>query len=157
MFKPGAYRAQVQGKPCIFCRISASSGSDASEYVIFASDEFMAVLDRYPTQVGYVQAFPRAHVETLAALGKSAYLRLHELVYRIADLLPEVVPCERVYTAMLGSAAMTPHLHMHVVPIPPGLPLELQEWTALDKNQGILAPVPQVAGRITEHLRARLG
>lgn len=43
----------------------------------------------------------------------------------------EVLPVERLYLMSLGSQEGNDHVHWHVVPLPPGVPFEKQQFNAV--------------------------
>ena len=48
------------------------------------------------------------------------------------------MPTERIYSLSLGSQQANAHVHWHVAPLPPEVPYEQQEFSALLKENGIL-------------------
>ena len=52
-------------------------------------------------------------------------------VYRVGSALSSVVPTERLYILSLGSQQGNSHVHWHLAPLPPGVPFEEQQFTAL--------------------------
>jgi diadenosine tetraphosphate (Ap4A) HIT family hydrolase len=70
-----------------------------------------------------------------------------------------VVPTERLYVLSLGSQQANRHVHWHVAPLPPGVPLDEQQFAALDVTRaGVLrlsdAEMADLARRIGEALSA---
>ena len=65
-------------------------------------------------------------------------MRLQTLVHRVAKALKKIVATERVYVLSLGSQQANRHLHWHVAPLPPGVPLEKQQFQALMLENGML-------------------
>ena len=61
-----------------------------------------------------------------------------------------------MYSLSLGSQEANAHVHWHVAPLPPGVPYEQQELSALVKDNGILsiseADQSEVARMIASHL-----
>jgi hypothetical protein len=49
--------------------------------------------------------------------------------------LRRAVPTERLYILSLGSQAANRHVHWHIAPLPPGVPLEEQQYAALSRNE----------------------
>ena len=47
------------------------------------------------------------------------------------------MPTERLYILSLGSQARNRHVHWHLAPLPPGVPLERQQLAALDVDDGL--------------------
>jgi histidine triad (HIT) family protein/ATP adenylyltransferase len=66
------------------------------------------------------------------------------------------VPTERIYSLSLGSQQANAHVHWHVAPLPPGVPYDQQEFSALRKDNGILdvpeADQAELAQAIRGHL-----
>ena len=66
------------------------------------------------------------------------------------------MPAERIYPLSLGSQQANAHVHWHVAPLPPGVPYEQQEFSALRKDNGILdlpeADRAELAQTIRSHL-----
>ncbi|MGO7726250.1 HIT family protein, partial [Rhizobium ruizarguesonis] len=65
-----------------------------------------------------------------------------------------------IYVLSLGSQQANSHLHFHVVPLPPGVPLEKQQYHALMAEYGVLQipddQMAQLAQRIGEAYRSEL-
>jgi histidine triad (HIT) family protein/ATP adenylyltransferase len=100
---------------------------------------------------------PRAHVEHLFRdLDRAAYLRLQDVVYRVARAVEQAVASERTYALSLGSQQGNSHVHWMVAPLPPGTPYERQQYHALMAENGTIAmstaDASALAGRIREHL-----
>jgi histidine triad (HIT) family protein len=64
---------------------------------------------------------------------------------------------ERVYILSLGSQQAVAHVHWHVVPCPPGMPMEQQGLPLLDATErGILQLTPEEGETLVALLRAHL-
>jgi hypothetical protein len=65
-------------------------------------------------------------------------------------------PAERIYSLSLGSQQANAHVHWHVAPLPPGVPYDQQEFSALREANGILdipeADQAELARTIRGHL-----
>jgi diadenosine tetraphosphate (Ap4A) HIT family hydrolase len=137
-FDVSAYAARTKAQPCFICEL-VRGNPDFAHHVVFEDEETIAFLNKYPTLLGYTLVCPKAHKEDLANdLSRSEYLRLQSLVQRVARALKGIVPTERVYVLSLGSQQANRHLHWHVAPLPPGLPLEHQQFHALMLENGVL-------------------
>jgi histidine triad (HIT) family protein len=137
-FDLAEYLEGVRTRPCFICGLVASDPAFA-HHVVYEDDFAIAFLNRFPTLAGYVLVCPKAHVEQVTGdLGD--YLRLQTLVYAVAEALRAVLEVERVYILSLGSQQANRHVHWHVAPLPPGVPLEAQQFAALDAERaGVLA------------------
>jgi diadenosine tetraphosphate (Ap4A) HIT family hydrolase len=66
------------------------------------------------------------------------------------------VPSERTYVLSLGSQQGNPHIHVHVVPLPPGTPYEQQQYHALMAENGVVQPTREETAALGAALRAAL-
>jgi len=137
-FEFDKYHKRIREGPCLFCSLANHDVDVTQEHYLYEDEFAIVVLDRYPTQYGYSLVFPRQHVEQIFLLDTETYLRLQAIVHKTVKAVQLATGAERVYTACLGSQLLSPHIHYHVVPIFPGLPLEDQQWNALDKSRGVL-------------------
>jgi diadenosine tetraphosphate (Ap4A) HIT family hydrolase len=124
--------------PCFVCA-TAAGHPDYHHRMVYEDEETIAFLTRAPTQLGYCLVCPRAHIESWFEMEESAFLRLQAVVRRVARALASVVATERMYALSLGSQQGNAHLHWHVVPLPPGVPYERQQFHALMAEHGVLA------------------
>jgi len=137
-FDVARYIAGTKSQPCFICEL-VRGNPDFAHHVVYEDDEAIVFLNKYPTLLGYTLVSPKAHKEDLAdELSRDAYLKLQALVQRVARALKRVVPAERVYILSLGSQQANRHLHWHVAPLPPGVPLERQQFHALMLENGML-------------------
>lgn len=113
---------------------------------MFFEDELaIAFLSKYPTLYGYALVAPREHLEHVTAdFTEAQYLALQRVVWRVGRALARVVPTERLYVLSLGSQQANRHVHWHVVPLPPGLPLPEQQYAALDRADYLDIPEPEL-------------
>jgi diadenosine tetraphosphate (Ap4A) HIT family hydrolase len=140
-----AYVERTRSGHCFICEF-VGGNPDYEHHRVHEDDEAIVFLSKYPTLVGYCLIAPKQHLEDLADdLSERRYLRLQALVHRLARALKRVLPVERVYVLSLGSKQGNSHLHWHVVPLPPGVPYEKQQYHALMAEHGILnLPEPEM-------------
>ena len=158
-FDVASYVASVQSRPCFICGLV--SGDPAFAHYIVHEDEFaIAFLNKFPPLPGYVLVCPKAHLEQVTGdFSREDYLRLQALVHEVGEALRATLETERVYILSLGSQQANRHVHWHVGALPPGVPLEEQQFAALDVERvGFLAMEPEemaaLADRIAEAMRA---
>ena len=90
---------------CIFCKIIAGEIPSA---VIFEDDEFKAILDRFPSNIGHVLILPKKH-----------YANIFKLAVKIAKNIKEVLGIEAMNIIQNnGSLAgqTVHHFHLHLIP-----------------------------------------
>ena len=80
------------------------------------------------------------------------------MVFAVSEAVRAVLDVERVYILSLGSQDANRHVHWHVAPLPPGVPLERQQFAALDAERaGVLVmdelELTDLAGRIAQAIR----
>jgi diadenosine tetraphosphate (Ap4A) HIT family hydrolase len=134
-----AVRRRTAGR-CFICEI-VSRNPEYGHHVFFEDEFTIAFLSKYPTLYGYSLVAPREHREQVAAdFTEDQYLALQRAVWRVGRAITQVVPTERLYVLSLGSQQANRHVHWHVVPLPPGLPLGEQQYAALDRADYLDVP-----------------
>lgn len=149
-------RQMRQQGQCFICRVIDRSHS-YSHHLVYEDADTVVFLNRYPTLLGYCLVSPRNHIEDWARdLSEAEFLSFQRVVHRVARAIAATVPTERVYSLSLGSQEANAHVHWHVAPLPPGVPYEKQEFSALLKENGILdiseAEQAELARSIRSHL-----
>jgi diadenosine tetraphosphate (Ap4A) HIT family hydrolase/pimeloyl-ACP methyl ester carboxylesterase len=126
----GAIQAALEGR-CFICETVAGSPG-FRHHVVYEDDAAVAFLNRYPALLGHVLVAPKEHREHVTAdFGEEEYLALQAVVRRVGEAVRQAVPAERLYVLSLGSQEANRHVHWHVAPLPPGVPLEEQQLAAL--------------------------
>ena len=135
-FDVESYVARVRGGPCFVCALVRGDPAQ-TEHVIARTETAVAFLARWPTQRGYALLAPLEHREDVVAdFTLDEYLDLQAQVHRLGRAVAAAVPTERLYVLSLGSRQGNAHVHWHVVPLPPGVPYEEQQYAALDAERG---------------------
>lgn len=130
--------ARSRHGPCFICEL-LKGNPDYAHHIIAEDEDHVLFLSKYPTQRGYALVCPKRHVEDLALdLSSEAYLALQARVHRLSRAMKRALPVERVYVLSLGSQQGNRHLHFHVVPLPPGVPYEKQQYHALMAEHGVI-------------------
>ena len=128
-----ALRTELGGR-CFICEMLAGNPNFA-HHVVYEDDGTIAFLNRYPTLYGYVLVAPKEHREQVTGDFTTAeYLNLQAVIHSVGEAIRQVVPTERLYILSLGSQQANRHVHWHLVPVPPGLPLKQQQLAALDSD-----------------------
>jgi len=138
-FDHGAYEARVRDAGCFICSIVRGEQPHHSEHVVYRDDRLIAFLSQPPVQRGYVLVAPLSHREQVVMdFDLDEYLHLQTFIHRLGRALPQVLPVERLYVLSLGSQQANAHVHWHVVPLPPGVPLEQQQFRSVMLEHGYL-------------------
>lgn len=135
---PADVRAGVAGR-CFICELLAGT-LELEHHVFYEDDAAFAFLNAYPTLYGQSIVAPREHREDVTGdFALDEYIALQVVVHRVGEALCSVVPTERLYVASLGSRQANRHVHWHVAPLPPDVPLERQQLAALAwETDGVL-------------------
>lgn len=133
-----SYIEQITSGLCFICEMLAGN-PDYRHHIIYENEIAVVFLNRYPILYGYTLVAPRQHRERVTGdFTREEYLSLQDLIYRVAEVLRQVVPTERMYILSLGSQQGNSHVHWHIAPLPPGVPLEKQQFEALRLEKGVL-------------------
>lgn len=144
--------ARSRHGPCFICEL-LKGNPNYVHHIIAEDEEHILFLSKYPTQRGYALVCPKRHVEDLAlGLSSEAYLALQARVHRLGRAMKRILPVERVYVLSLGSQQGNSHLHFHVVPLPPGVPYDKQQYYALMAEHGVLDIQAEQMADIAERL-----
>lgn len=145
-----ALRREV-GDRCFICELLAGN-PEFRHHVVYEDGHSVAFLQRFQTLYGYVIVAPREHREQVTGdFRLDEYLALQAVVYRVGEAVRRAVPTERLYVLSLGSQDGNSHVHWHLAPLPPGVPVEEQQLAALDTDEGLDLgedELQELAGRI---------
>jgi ATP adenylyltransferase len=152
-----AYLHEI-AKGCFVCRLVEGDPTLAQHHIVWQNNEAIAFLNRFPTVYGYVLVAPITHLEQVSGdFSLYQYLSLQRIVHAVAEAVRHALKPERVYILSLGSQEANAHVHWHVVPCPPGVPLEQQQLALLDASQnGVLQLEPQEGAALAARLRDNL-
>lgn len=141
---------------CFVCEIVAGN-PDYPNHTVYRDDSAIVFFPRYPNLYGHCLVAPLQHREQVTGdFTKNEYLRLQELVHRVGEAVRAAVPCERLYVMSMGSQQANRHVHWHVAPLPPGVPLYRQQFAAFGLAAGALELAADEWEVLTSRLRSLL-
>jgi diadenosine tetraphosphate (Ap4A) HIT family hydrolase len=141
-------RRRTAGR-CFICEV-VKGNPEFAHHVFYEDELSIAFLSKYPTLYGYSLVAPRDHKEqVIADFTEGEYIALQRAVWRVGWALTQVVPTERLYVLSLGSQQANRHVHWHLAPLPPGLPLGEQQFAALDRSDYLAIPEPELVDLAT--------
>ena len=147
-----ALRRELAGR-CFICEL-LDGNPEYRHHVVYEDDHTIAFLQRFQTLYGYVLVAPKEHREqVIGDFSLDEYRAFQAVVHRVGEAIRRTVPTERLYVLSLGSQHGNRHVHWHLVPLPPGVPFEEQQFAALDTDQGLdltEEEMHQLADRIKE-------
>ena len=130
-----AVRRELAGR-CFVCELLAGN-PEYAHHLVYEDERAVAFLQRFQTMYGYVLVAPREHRERVVDdFSEDEYLELQRVVHRVGRAVARAVPTERLYVLSLGSREGNSHVHWHLAPLPPGVPFEQQQLTALETDLG---------------------
>ena len=147
------YARRAQSNPCFICKVVMGT-HHFPHAEIYRDDFAIAFLNRFPTQLGYTLVAPIAHqTQVITDYSREEYLQMQEVIHRVGRAVSAAMSAERLYIMSLGSNQGNAHVHWHIVPLPPGVPYEEQQFAAvMAETKGYLdLPVEkhhELAGRI---------
>ena len=131
-----ALRRQLEGR-CFICEMLRGN-PDFHHFIVYEDEETVAFLQRFQTLYGYVLVAPKQHREQVTGdFSREEYLALQAVIHRVGEAVRQTVPTERLYVLSLGSQDANSHVHWHVAPLPPDVPLKSQQFAALDTDVGV--------------------
>lgn len=115
-----AYIQDNQVSGCVFCHIAAHAELDRSHHVLFRTQEYFFVMNKYPYTPGHFMMIPHVHTDAIETLEASLWQAMSTHIPQAVALLKEVLGAKGVNIGMnLGHAAgagIAEHIHMHFVP-----------------------------------------
>jgi diadenosine tetraphosphate (Ap4A) HIT family hydrolase len=140
--------------PCFVCAYLGGH-PDYEHEPIYGDDHVVAFLSRYPTLLGYTIVAPRAHVVDVTG-DYNLFRRVTDVVHDLAEALKLTLLTERIYLMSLGSHQGNAHVHWHVVPLPPGVPYERQQFHAVMAENGVLEVTREEQAGLAARIRRAL-
>ncbi|MCP4536878.1 MAG: HIT family protein [Chloroflexi bacterium] len=151
-----SYIERVTSGPCFICEILAGN-PNYKHHIIYQDETAIVFLNKFPILYGYTLVAPRKHCEHVTSdFTHEEYLALQALIYRVSEALSQVVPTERMYILSLGSQQGNSHVHWHIAPLPPDVPLEEQQFEALRLEKGILTLSEEEMAGLAARIRQKM-
>lgn len=156
-FNQKEYLNEIAGT-CFLCRLAEGDPTLPPHHIIWRGGGAIAFLNRFPTVYGYVLVAPEAHLEQVTGdFSLHQYLGLQRVVHTLAEAVRLELRPDRVYILSLGSQQANAHVHWHIVPCPPGVPLEQQQLALLNAKEGGVLQLEHSEGEaLALRLRERL-
>jgi len=150
-----AYRERIRSC-CYVCEL-LNGNPEHFHHVAYRDDEAVVYLCKYPCVWGHVLVAPVEHKEHLADdFTVDQYLALQRIVHRASRALTSIVETERLYLLSLGSQQGNRHVHLHLVPLPSGVPYDDQQLELMAESRGYLDPPFESMKRLAADLAARM-
>ena len=101
---------------CIFCSIISK---DREAAYVYEDEEFMAIMDKYPINIGHTLVMPKKHYKTLLDMPLNDIARLFALTAYIAKAVVKATNADGFSIGQNnGEVAnqIIPHVHVHIIP-----------------------------------------
>tara|TARA_E500000318_G_scaffold95511_1_gene95352 strand:+ start:963 stop:1466 length:504 start_codon:yes stop_codon:yes gene_type:complete len=150
------HRASAAGK-CFICEL-IDRNPEFEHEIICETDHAVAFLSKFPTMFGYCLVAPKRHLEQVTGdFSEAEYLDLQRVIYRMGEAIRKALAPERVYILSLGSQQANAHVHWHIAPLQPGVPLAQQQYHALMHENGVVTPSEESCADFVRRVRKLLG
>lgn len=115
---------------CFVCE-TVTGNPNYQHAIVYEDASAIAFLAKYGNMKGHVLVASKHHREEVTGhYSQDEYCELQSVVWLVGEALRKTLPTERLYVASMGSQQANRHVHWHVVPLPPGVPYEHQQWAA---------------------------
>ena len=101
---------------CIFCDIVQGKKDG---YFIYEDETHIAILDRYPIDIGHSLVMPREHFEKITDMNAEKVGDLFSKIPKIAKAVIEATKADAFSMAQNNGRAakqIVPHVHVHIIP-----------------------------------------
>ncbi len=101
---------------CIFCKIV---NNEFDSFKIYEDNDFIAILDKFPSTLGHTLIIPKKHCADLFELDEDLASKVLVVGKKVASALKEVTGCEAMNVlqnngSLAGQSVF--HYHMHLIP-----------------------------------------
>ncbi|MCG8923114.1 HIT family protein [Lentzea sp. CC55] len=154
-WNPGGYLALAR-RACFVCELLVGN-PDHPHHVAYRDEVAIVFASRFPSAVGHFLVAPVEHREhAIGDFTPDEYAAIQRVVHRAGGGLTALLPVERLYVLSLGSQQANRHVHWHLVPLPPGVPYEDQQFALFEPSRGYLDlpddEVADLARRLGDHM-----
>jgi len=105
---------------CVFCHIVSNQADDEEFKVLYRSEEFFIVMNKYPYSPGHFMIIPNFHTDKLESLDPKVWLDMTAMAQKGVILLKDVLNAQGVNIGMnlgqISGAGIAEHIHLHLVP-----------------------------------------
>jgi histidine triad (HIT) family protein len=103
-------------RPCLFCSIV---NSKLPAIIIYEDDDHIALMDKYPLNLGHALVIPKLHHENLLSMSPYQVGSLYSVVHMISKAITSAVNADGFSVGQNNGRAanqIVPHVHVHIVP-----------------------------------------
>ncbi len=126
---------------------------------IIRSDQWDVVHAYDSSLLGWIVLVPRRHMEAVDELTESEGHELADLLRGVSSFLKRFLGCRKTYIMQFAEHPQHPHVHFHVVPRMPDIPVEnigANVFNYLSVDEASRVPEDEM-NRLAHQLRQALG
>lgn len=100
----------------MFCDIIQRN---ASSYIIYEDEDFIAILDKYPISIGHTLVMPKRHYGRLKDISETDFCAMYARVHALNRLITSRLGASASHLSINDGAAanqLIPHVHVHIIP-----------------------------------------
>lgn len=101
---------------CIFCDILAGKKSG---HFIYEDENYVALLDKYPIDIGHSLVMPKKHYEKIVDMEEDKVGELFAKIPKIANAILKATSADAFSLGQNNGRAakqIIPHVHVHIIP-----------------------------------------
>lgn len=88
---------------------------EAPGHIIWEDNEFIALLDTHPINIGHTLVIPKEEIDSIFDLSEEQYKKIWEIVKFLASPIQRATQAKRIGIAVEGFGV--PHVHVHLIPV----------------------------------------
>ena len=149
-------RSDSRSGRCFICDLVEDEDSEPGA-MIYRDELCVVLFPSAPRLLGYTLLAPLEHrTGVVEDFTEQDYVALQRRIHRLGRILSTLVPTERLYIFSFGSHQGVAHVHWHVVPLPPGIPFEEQQFNAVNRPDYLHIP-PEDQADMARRIAAAMG
>lgn len=101
---------------CIFCKIV---NNEVDAYKIYEDDDCIAILDKFPNNIGHSLVIPKKHVQNIFELDDDLAGKILKVAAKISNAIQKSLKPDGIHLLQnnnKGANQTVNHFHMHVIP-----------------------------------------
>jgi histidine triad (HIT) family protein len=101
---------------CIFCKIAKG---DIPSTVVYEDDEFVAILDKFPANLGHMLVIPKEHIENVFELPSEKTEKIFAIVANMAKKMKQNLEFDGLNIVQnngIVAGQSVFHFHIHLIP-----------------------------------------
>lgn len=101
---------------CIFCKIV---NNEVDSYKIYEDDDCIAILDKFPNNIGHSLVIPKKHIQNIFELDDDLAGKILKVASKISNAIQKSLKPDGIHLLQnnnKGANQTVNHFHMHIIP-----------------------------------------